>query len=402
MSENLPVDLYVEDGSGGYQGIDPRTIASLVKDKKNNGDVQGFINIGLRFIGDWNCTGQNDFSRISKPRKKGDIFKVIGTETTIDNITYKPNDYIIFNIDVSENSEITSSKLDILLGYGNEGTKIGRFVIDSVPTHADLNRYENPKINSVIIVANDENHNNKMSFYQYINGQIIDYDYEVETYDDLLAIPTELDVPNFNFQISNNTISLTDYIGNNVDVEAPYIVYPQNYNIVKVDSDRTHNNETTYYKWENNTWVYYEQPSGEGWSYMFSRNEIADGVFKVKGSVPTYNDLPQEHDVGDVYNVLDTGANYVWTDNGWDKLSETVDLSNYYTKEEVNSLIDNIDLSNYYTKSETYNKEEVDEMIQGGGSLPPQAGNAGKFLSTNGTTASWEDLPSPVVFRDWD
>lgn len=63
------------------------------------------------------------------------------------------------------------------------------------------------------------------------------------------------------------------------------------------------------------------------------------GVYRVKGSVATYNNLPSVgQKVGDVYNVLDSGANYVWTDNGWDKLSETVDLSNYALKTELPTL----------------------------------------------------------------
>ena len=70
MSENQLVDLFVEDGQGGYIGIDPRTIALAVKDEKNSSDVQEFINIGLRFVGNWDCTNQIDFSRITKPRKR--------------------------------------------------------------------------------------------------------------------------------------------------------------------------------------------------------------------------------------------------------------------------------------------------------------------------------------------
>lgn len=55
-------------------------------------------------------------------------------------------------------------------------------------------------------------------------------------------------------------------------------------------------------------------------------------VYRIMGSVATYDDLPSSgQTVGDVYNVIDTGANYVWTSSGWDKLSETVDLSNYLT-----------------------------------------------------------------------
>lgn len=48
--------------------------------------------------------------------------------------------------------------------------------------------------------------------------------------------------------------------------------------------------------------------------------ELGD-VMRYKGSVATYADLPtDENEVGDVYNVLDTGVNYAWTEGGiWDE-----------------------------------------------------------------------------------
>ena len=52
------------------------------------------------------------------------------------------------------------------------------------------------------------------------------------------------------------------------------------------------------------------------------------GVYRVKGSVATYSSLPIDNNVtGDVYNVLDSGDNYVWTGTEWDRLSGTVDIS---------------------------------------------------------------------------
>lgn len=68
-------------------------------------------------------------------------------------------------------------------------------------------------------------------------------------------------------------------------------------------------------------------------------NQKVAGVYRVKGSVATYNDLPSSgQQVGDVWNVLDTGANYVWTnDLTWDKLSETVDLTPYLKKTDAAS-----------------------------------------------------------------
>ena len=61
-------------------------------------------------------------------------------------------------------------------------------------------------------------------------------------------------------------------------------------------------------------------------------------VYRVKGTVSNYSSLPTSNvTIGDVYNLSDTGANYVCTATSpitWDKLSETVDLSNYSTTAE--------------------------------------------------------------------
>ena len=60
------------------------------------------------------------------------------------------------------------------------------------------------------------------------------------------------------------------------------------------------------------------------------------GVYHYKGSVATYEDLPTENvEVGDVYDVTDTGMNYAWTLDGWDALGNIFEASNYYTKEEA-------------------------------------------------------------------
>ena len=80
-------------------------------------------------------------------------------------------------------------------------------------------------------------------------------------------------------------------------------------------------------------------------------NEKVASVYHVKGSVETYAALPTTHEVGDVYNISDTGANYVWTSYGWDKLSETVDLSGLATIEQLQAVRDMIptdaNLENY-------------------------------------------------------
>lgn len=64
-------------------------------------------------------------------------------------------------------------------------------------------------------------------------------------------------------------------------------------------------------------------------------------VFKYKGSVESYGELPQSNQqIGDVYNVetadsshqIKAGDNVAWNGTAWDVLSGTVDLSNYYDK----------------------------------------------------------------------
>lgn len=51
-------------------------------------------------------------------------------------------------------------------------------------------------------------------------------------------------------------------------------------------------------------------------------------LYKLKGSVANYAALPGSGQVvGDVWNLTDTGANYVWTGTVWDELGTTVDIS---------------------------------------------------------------------------
>lgn len=82
-------------------------------------------------------------------------------------------------------------------------------------------------------------------------------------------------------------------------------------------------------------------------------------IYHIKGSVATLNDLPSSNDIGDVYNLLDTGANYVWTSSGWDKLSETIDLSGYVTKETYDGLAERV------AALENPGSEESEESSEG-------------------------------------
>ena len=79
-------------------------------------------------------------------------------------------------------------------------------------------------------------------------------------------------------------------------------------------------------------------------SNYVTKGEIS-AVYKAKGSVATFEELPTNAQVGDVYNVADTGKNYVWVENlvdgesGWDDLAGIVDLTPYATTASVEGYV---------------------------------------------------------------
>ena len=72
-------------------------------------------------------------------------------------------------------------------------------------------------------------------------------------------------------------------------------------------------------------------------SETYTKEEVdakVTSVYRFRGSVETFDDLPETGlTVGDVYNVEENGANYAYTEDGWDKLGETIDLTPYLTTE---------------------------------------------------------------------
>ena len=59
------------------------------------------------------------------------------------------------------------------------------------------------------------------------------------------------------------------------------------------------------------------------------------------------------------------------------------------------------DVSGKADKATTYTKDEVDNLIQNIDALPNQADNSGKFLTTDGTQASWSELPD-ITMNGWN
>jgi len=97
---------------------------------------------------------------------------------------------------------------------------------------------------------------------------------------------------------------------------------------------------------------------------MAAAAKIDAAVFKYRGTVSTYNDLPSDAEIGDVYNIatadpqhdINAGDNVAWDGTDWDKLGGDVDLSNYLAKNNTTS----------FTPTGDYNpatKKYVDDTV---------------------------------------
>ena len=110
-------------------------------------------------------------------------------------------------------------------------------------------------------------------------------------------------------------------------------------------------------------------------------------VMRYKGSVASYENLPSSgNTVGDVYNVLDTGKNYAWTsDNTWDDFSGAITISIAAATDVSLNNLANGQVLIYNSSSQKWENGTLD-------ALPDQTSQSGKFLTTNGTTASWANV----------
>jgi hypothetical protein len=63
--------------------------------------------------------------------------------------------------------------------------------------------------------------------------------------------------------------------------------------------------------------------------------------------------------VGDVYNVQSTGMNYVYTEDGWDSLGGSIDLSNYKTRDETDR-----DIADALVEAKNYTDSSLQQINQ--------------------------------------
>lgn len=99
-------------------------------------------------------------------------------------------------------------------------------------------------------------------------------------------------------------------------------------------------------------------------NYKKEVNQKLGSVYTIKGSIENYTSLIalESKNIGDVYNLLDSGANYVYTDSGWDKLSETIDLSAYLKTEDAKLIFVSLEaFQNLVTRVEAIENKNNEE-----------------------------------------
>lgn len=169
--------------------------------------------------------------------------------------------------------------------------------------------------------------------------------------------------------LSNGTYvvnrAYSDHRGNNI-----YNTYVSNNNLIANYYDKTSMNTLLNAKMDTSTAL----------DTFYTKSQVDTklaNVYKIKGSVATADRLPVlGNTAGDVYNVVDSGINYVWNGTEWDPLGGIFDTSSMATKSYVDGQItivqSNIDsleqntitaLNSRYTKSDTYSKLEVNNLF---------------------------------------
>lgn len=101
-----------------------------------------------------------------------------------------------------------------------------------------------------------------------------------------------------------------------------------------------------------------------GWQRIDAGGVQIDNIFTYKGNVENYESLPENPNIGDVYNVESdftittqpelgsdeqasvktyfAGTNVAWNGNSWDPLAGSIDMAAYATKEEVSEIRTNV------------------------------------------------------------
>lgn len=206
-----------------------------------------------------------------------------------------------------------------------------------------------------------------------------------------------------------------DIVGTYAELQAYDTSHLGNNDIIKVLTDETHDGAPSYYRW-NKTSETFTYIGSESASY--TKGE-ADAKFEtITGAAQTYatkseltTGLAGKASNADGTTIVDNGTNistvavkeqnnalaikeWVGTSAQYEAIT-TKDANTIYTvtdEADVAEIVVDITLSP--TSTNAIQNKAVYDALQDVDALPSQAGQSGKFLTTDGTNASWGTVPS--------
>ena len=117
-------ELSVDSGSANYLTISnyklsanvDTTVTSASTNLVTSGAVASAIATALTgaliYQGTWTASSQSDYSSITLPVKKGYMYAVSGSSTTISGVNWNAGDYLVINKDIAAGGTITASDVD--------------------------------------------------------------------------------------------------------------------------------------------------------------------------------------------------------------------------------------------------------------------------------------------------
>ena len=138
--------------------------------------------------------------------------------------------------------------------------------------------------------------------------------------------------------------------------------------------------------------------AGYGITDAYTKTEVdskISSVYRYKGSVSAYSDLPTEdQEVGDVYNVatadaehgIKAGDNVAWNGSAWDTLAGEIDLSGYLEKPATGSA------------SQVLTKTSNGHVWADAPTELPSGGSAGQVLTKTSSSVEWADVEDDVDY----
>ncbi len=178
------------------------------------------------------------------------------------------------------------------------------------------------------------------------------YDSRLSQYKSLTYIDTVSSVKEELWGEKSNINTKQDKLksGTNIQqINGRDILQPGNYEIIKANPVLSGTEEElSAVKIDGKSYSVFSE-SGADAKYLKKTDDYAtqsfvksmlSSVYKVKGSVASYENLPSTKETGDVYNVVDTGMNYVWNGEEWDSLGGIFDISGFMPAYTINSLSD--------------------------------------------------------------